>query len=88
MKQATSREFERVSPIFAFRIRELRRELGLSQEELADEAGCHRTYIGMLERRQGNPSLRILCLICDALGVELNELLVIENNDDEEESMQ
>ena len=67
-------EFGRVRGILASRLREVRLARGLSQEELADQSGCHRTYIGMLERRQVNPSLRILCSISEALGVRLDEL--------------
>ena len=44
------------------------------KEALADEAGCHRTYIRMLERRQGNPSLKVLVSIAKVLGVSINEV--------------
>jgi len=53
----------------------LRLERRLSQEELADHAGCHRTYIGMLERKLSNPSLSVLGAIADALGVDIPTLL-------------
>ena len=59
----------------ALRLRELRRVRGLSQEKLADLAGCDRTYIGMLERKIGNPSLSVLSGIAGALGVDIAELL-------------
>ena len=35
---------------FGLRIRQLRLASGLSQEELAEQTGFHRTYIGMIER--------------------------------------
>ena len=70
-----SQEFERATGVIAARVRQLRQERGLSQEELADRAGCHRTYVGMLERRQGNPSLAVLAALADALGVALGELV-------------
>ena len=42
---------------FGNRIRELRLAKGMSQEELADSAGVHRTYIGMIERAEKNIAL-------------------------------
>jgi len=76
MDKPESEEFNRVRGIVAARIRLLRQTRGLSQEQLADEAHCHRTYVGMLERSQGNPSLRILAEIAEALGVATAELLI------------
>ena len=65
--------------VLGARIRELRQAKGLSQEELADQAGCHRTYIGMLERGQSNPSLAILFRVAGVLKVDVTELLVLSN---------
>lgn len=42
---------------FGSRIRELRKNKGLSQENLAELTGFHRTYIGMIERGERNPAL-------------------------------
>lgn len=69
------REYERVRAVVASRIRELRQGRGLSQEELADRAGVHRTYVGMLERRQSNPSLHVLAKIAEALVVTVSDLI-------------
>ena len=57
------------------RIKELRQAKGMSQEELADLAGCHRTYVGMIERGEGNPSLGVLFRIADALDTGLKDFL-------------
>ena len=46
----------------------------LSQEELADKAGVHRTYMGGIERGERNPSLKNIAAIADGLGVSLSEL--------------
>jgi len=50
-------------------------EIELSQEELAHEAGLHRTYISLLERGLRNPSLLVMAALAKALGVELDELV-------------
>lgn len=56
-------------------LREARTEKGLSQEQLADEAGLHRTYISQIERGVKSPSLRSLEQITDALEIPLWVLL-------------
>lgn len=53
----------------------LRKERGWSQEELADRAGLHRTYISGVERGVRNPTITVVAKIAEALGVEA-ELLV------------
>lgn len=60
---------------FGQRVRELRLQGGLSQEELADRCGLHRTYIGMIERAEKNITLLNMKKIADALGVSLASLL-------------
>jgi transcriptional regulator with XRE-family HTH domain len=59
----------------ATNVRELRLARGLSQEDLAFEAGIDRTYQSQIERAIGNPSLRVLCAIAQALNVDLLDLL-------------
>lgn len=56
-------------------IRRLRRERGLSQEDLADEIGVHRTYMGGVERGERNLTLRSLERLADRLGVSPLSLL-------------
>jgi len=56
-------------------VRKLRADLGVSQEELADRAGLHRTYIGALERGETNISLLNLLKVARALRVVPTELL-------------
>jgi transcriptional regulator with XRE-family HTH domain len=48
---------------------------GLSQEELAERAGVHRTYVSQLERGIKSPSVRILDRMAAALDCEAWELL-------------
>jgi len=60
---------------FGERVRELRREKGFSQEELADRANLHRTYIGMIERAEKNITLINIEKIASALKVCINDLM-------------
>lgn len=60
---------------FGDKVRELRKEKNLSQEELSFKANLHRTYIGMIERAEKNITLVNMEKIAHALGVELEELL-------------
>ena len=55
------------------RIKNLRHKLGLSQEELADKAEIHRTYIASLEVGKRNISIITLEKIVIALEVSLSE---------------
>lgn len=56
-------------------IRARRKSLGLSQEELGDRAGLHRTYIGALERGERNLSVRTLYRVAAALDCRPSDLL-------------
>ena len=56
-------------------MRGIRREKGWSQEELADRAGVHRTYISGVERCVRNPTITIVGRIAGALGVKVGELV-------------
>lgn len=56
-------------------VREARHRAGLSQEQLAFEAGMKRSYVSDLERGTRNPSLKAIGRLALALGVEPPELL-------------
>ena len=60
---------------FGARVRVLRRERGLSQEELADRANLHRTYVGSIERGERNVALLNIKRLADALSVPIEELV-------------
>lgn len=60
--------------LFAQRVRMLREEQGISQEKLAERAELHRTYIGMVERLERNPSLVCIHKIANGLGVDVKQL--------------
>lgn len=59
---------------FGQKVRLIRNQLNLSQEELADRAGVHRTYIGMVERAEKNITLLTIERIAKALGVSIRDL--------------
>lgn len=60
--------------VFGDKVRELRKEKGLSQEELSFKADLHRTYIGMIERAEKNITLANIEKIANALNVNIKEL--------------
>lgn len=57
------------------RIRKLREDQGLSQEELANRCKCHRTYVGMVERAEKSISVAALARFAKALGTTMSDLL-------------
>ena len=59
---------------FGQRVRQLRTELGLSQEAFADKCGLDRTYISGIERGVRNPTLEVIAVIADGLEIRLNIL--------------
>ena len=59
---------------FGLRIAELRRQLNISQEELAERCGVHRTYIGSIERGEKSPTLNTIEKFARGLNVELIDL--------------
>jgi transcriptional regulator with XRE-family HTH domain len=61
--------------IFGKNVRQERLEMGISQEQLADLAGLHRTYIGMIERAEKNITLINANKVAKALEVPLIKLL-------------
>ncbi|HEX8580346.1 MAG TPA: helix-turn-helix transcriptional regulator [Allosphingosinicella sp.] len=62
--------------MFGNNVRARRKAVDISQEELADRAGVHRTYVGAVERGEVNISLDNLDRLSAALGVEVAELLM------------
>lgn len=62
--------------LFANRVREERKRQGLSQEQLAEKTGLHRTYIGSVERGERNVSIDNVERIAKALGARPADLLV------------
>lgn len=61
--------------LFAHNVQKHRKEKHLSQEELANLAGVHRTYVGMIERAEKNITLCNIEKIAKALDVSITKLL-------------
>lgn len=61
--------------MFANQVRRRRKELGISQEELAHRADVHRTFVSQLERGVSNVSIDNIARISNALEVPAWELL-------------
>lgn len=61
--------------LFGIHVKTLRLSKNLSQEELAERAGMHRTYIGMIERGERNPALLNLIRLAKALHIPLSQLV-------------
>ena len=60
---------------FGRRVREVRKGKGISQERLAEMADIDRSYMGNIERGEKNITLKKVYDICDALKVEIRELV-------------
>jgi transcriptional regulator with XRE-family HTH domain len=69
---------------FGWNVRQLRKAQNLSQEELAEKAGLHRTYIGSVERGERNISLENILALARALNVSLVDLFRGIRTKDEE----
>ena len=63
-----------LAKIVGQRIRNYRTQLGLSQEKLAELAGCHPTYIGQLERGEKNATLESIDKVASSLQIYLSKL--------------
>lgn len=64
---------------FGQRVRQLRKEKNLSQEELSFKSDLHRTYIGMIERAEKNITLVNIEKIANALETSIDNLLKFDN---------
>lgn len=69
---------EDVKVLFGRRVRQLRKEKGVSQEAFAHEIKIDRSYFGSIERGERNVSLENICLIAKGLGVPPAQLLMFD----------
>ena len=64
------------SDAFALVLERHRTAKKISRQELAQKAGLHQTYIGMIERGLSNPSLDAANAIAEALEISLSKLVI------------
>lgn len=76
-----SMEKEPILLMFGKNVQKIRKIRHLSQEQLAELAGVHRTYIGMIERAEKNITLCNIERIAKGLNVPIVELLSDNVND-------
>ena len=61
--------------LIGFRIREVRKERGMTQERVAELAGVSPKFVSMIENGIKSASLKVLCEIAGALRISLDELV-------------
>lgn len=64
-----------INILFGIRVRQLREEKGISQEQLGYDTGLHRTYVGQIERAEKNITLRNIAKIAQELDINISELM-------------
>jgi transcriptional regulator with XRE-family HTH domain len=62
--------------VLADNVKRARKAAGLSQEQLAFEAGLDRTYVSQVERRMRNVTIIVLARLAAALGTTPDQLLL------------
>ncbi len=61
--------------VFAANLRRLRRERGLTQEQLAERSGLDLASVGRIERAVRDPGVRTVARLAQGLGVRPADLL-------------
>ena len=65
---------QKIAVMFGAADRRRRERLGLSQEDFADQAGIHRTYVSSIELGKVQVSIAIAQKLADSLGVPLSKI--------------
>ena len=65
----------KLEKILGRNVRHWRKERGLSQEQLAEKAQLHPTYVSGIETGHRNPTIRIIGRLAAALGVQPGKLV-------------
>lgn len=75
MRRPRDKQLEARLRAFGDAVHAQRQVLGWSQEQLADKAGLHRTYIGSVERGERNLALGNVYALADALNLPVTDLI-------------
>ena len=67
---------EKIDIEFGRAVTDLRKKLGLTQDELAFRSGIHRAYIGTIERGEKSPTLDTIKKLANGLGVTIFDILL------------
>ena len=73
-----------IHSVFATNLRHFRKEQGLTQEELAEKSGLHRTYIGGIEQERINLSLKNIETVAKALEIDPAYFFFLSNDKNQE----
>jgi transcriptional regulator with XRE-family HTH domain len=65
-----------MTPNFGTRLRDARKHLGISQEDLADRGGLHRTHVSLIERGRREPSLDTLAKLGRGLQIRPTTMIL------------
>ena len=77
-QRRTDPEFEAFNRKVGEKIKDLRRDKNLSQEQFALEANIDRTHVSYLETSRSDPTLSTLFKVAKALGMSVSELLEVD----------
>jgi len=75
-EKSARRSSKKLARVLADNVRALRLARRLSQEDLAELCGLHRTYLGSVERSERNVTLSTLEALAEGLGVRVADLLI------------
>jgi len=64
------------SQSFGITLRECRKKAGLTQEELALEAGIERNYVSLIELGRNQPSISVVFKLASALNIKPSKLII------------
>ena len=74
-KASRRQELDEILLAIGKKIRKERMRLGYSQEQFAEKAGFHRTFVGSVERGEQNITIETYCRFAEGLGLGVYELM-------------